>query len=67
MVLFSPTCSYVLFSERNYHFAIVDVIYMLHALVNLSNDNLSVSIESNYRAQEWVTESQSSYLHSGPF
>lgn len=44
MVLFSPTCSYVLFNERNYHFAIVDVIYTLQALVNLHNDNLLVSV-----------------------
>lgn len=55
MVLFSPTCSYLLFIKRNYHFATVDVIYILHALVNLNNDNLSVSKELNYRAQEWVT------------
>lgn len=56
MVLFSPTCSYLLFIKRNYHFAAIDVIYILHALVNLNNDNLSVSKELNYRAQEWVTQ-----------
>lgn len=55
MVLFSPTCSYLLFIKRNYHFAAVDVIYILHALVNLNNDDLSVSKEMNYRAQEWLT------------
>lgn len=57
MVLFSPTCTYLLFIKRNYHFAAVDVIYILHALVNLNNDNLSFSKEMNYRAQEWVTVS----------
>lgn len=55
MALFSPTCSCFLFIKRNYHFAAIDVIYVLHALVNLNNDNLSISKESNYRAQEWVT------------
>jgi len=55
MVLFSPTSSYLLFIKRNYHSAAIDVIYILHALMNLDNDNLSVSKELNYTAQEWVT------------
>lgn len=40
MVLFSPTCSYLLFIKINYHFTSIDVIYALYALVNLNNDNI---------------------------
>lgn len=40
MVLFSPTCSYLLLIKRNYHLTSIDVIYVLYALVNLNNDNI---------------------------
>lgn len=54
-------------SKRNYRSAVLDVFYMLRALADLDNDNLSISKEMNYRAEKCDPWRQSSYLHGSPF